>query len=87
MKIRGGFLNDQEPFFVFGDHTPVTASQARAVLKKSLLTIGLDCTNYGMHSLRIGRATDLIKYNYSVEEVQRMGRWKSNAVFKYIRDP
>ena len=40
---------------------------------------------YDMHSLRIGGATDLFKYGYSVEEIKRMGRWRSNVVYKYIR--
>ena len=51
------------------------------ILKRLNLEPGL----YGMHSFRIGRATDLIKFNYSIEEVKLMGRWRSNVIFKYIR--
>ena len=40
---------------------------------------------YGMHSFRVARTTDLIKYHYSLEEVKRMGRWQSNTVYRYIR--
>ena len=47
--------------------------------------LGLDDKLYGMHSLRIGRTTDLIKFNYSIEEIKIMGHWRSNVVFKYIR--
>ena len=74
-----------EQFFIFRDKSPVTARNARELLKLIIANLGLDNKNYGMHSLRIGRASDLIKYNYSLEEVKRMGHWKSNAVYKYIR--
>ena len=85
MYIRGDFDSSQEQFFVFKDKTPVAASHFRNLLKLCLSNLGLDATLYGVHSLRIGRTTDLIKYNYSIEEVKRMGRWRSNVVYKYIR--
>ena len=65
---------------------PVTVEQARNVLKQCLTNIGLDPYNYGMHSFRVGHTSDLIKYNYSLEELKKMGRWCSNTVYKYIRD-
>ena len=70
---------------MFKDKSPVGAEPARKLLRKAITFIGLDSALYDMHSLRIGRASDLIKYNYTVEEVQRLGRWKSNVVYKYIR--
>ena len=63
----------------------MTADQTRQLLRKMLPSFGLNAELYDMHSLRIGRASDLIKQNYSIEQVKRMGRWKSNAVYKYIR--
>ena len=63
----------------------MTADQTRQLLRKMLSSFGLNAELYDMHSLRIGRASDLIKQNYSIEQVKRMGRWKSNAVYKYIR--
>ena len=77
--------HDNDQFFVFKDGSVVKADNARQVLKQCLHNIGLDANNYGMHSLRVGRTTDLIKYNYSLEEVKRMGRWRSNTIYKYIR--
>ena len=85
IRIRGPYVSVQELFFVFKDKTPVTAEQARKLLKLALVKIGLDSSVYDMHSLRIGRASDLIKAKYSIEEVKRMGRWRSNVVYKYIR--
>ena len=72
MHLRGGFL-DNEQFFVFKDKSPVYPVHARKVLKTTLMNLGLDANMYGMHSFRVGRTSDLIKYNYSLEEVKRMG--------------
>ena len=85
LSLRGNFETADEQFFVFRDLTPVTAPHGRHVLKLMISNINLDNTLYGMHSFRIGRTTDLIKCNYSIDEVKLMGRWKSNVIFKYIR--
>ena len=86
IHMRGDYDSNQDQFFVFRDQSPVTPDQVRIVLRGCLEALGLDPTIYGMHSFRIGRTTDLIKANYSIEEVKRMGRWRSNTVYKYIRD-
>ena len=86
IQVRGNYECMSEPFFIFRDRSLVKAFQARNMLKLLITRLGLDCKNYGMQSLRIGRTSDLVKYNYSIEEVQRMGRWHSNAVYKYIRN-
>ena len=85
LSLRGQYDNDTEQFFVFRDKSPVTPQHVRILLKLMLQKLHLDCALYGMHSFRIGRTTDLIKYNYSIGEVKRMGRWRSNVVYKYIR--
>ena len=85
LAIRGSFHSDDEQFFIFSDRSPVTPEHARSVLKLTINKLGLDGSVYGMHSFRIGRTTDLIRFNYSVEEVKLMGRWKSNVIYKYIR--
>ena len=85
IQMRGTYSYDTEQFFVFRDKQPVTPVQVTMVLKQMILNLGLDNSLYAMHSFRIGRTSDLIKSGYHVEEVQRMGRWKSNAVYRYIR--
>ena len=85
LKIRGDYINVDDQFFIFGDGGMVTATHTRKLLKETINKLGLDGSLYGMHSLRVGRTSDLIKYNYSVDEVRRMGRWRSNVVYKYIR--
>ena len=63
----------------------MTPTQVRQVLKLMIGNLSLDNNYYGMHSFRIGRTTDLIKFGYSIEAVKLMGRWRSNVIFKYIR--
>ena len=53
--------------------------------KKSIKKLNLDCRLYNTHSFRIGRCSDLLKMGVPIEKIKLMGRWKSNAVFKYVR--
>ena len=85
IKIRPQVKSMQEQFFVFSDNSPVTSTHVRNILKLAISNLGLDDRLYGYHSLRIGRSTDLIKYHYSISEVKLIGRWRSNVIFKYIR--
>ena len=86
LELRGyEYESEMEPLFVFIDKTPVTPNNARTVLRECIDAMNLDSSLYDIHSLRIGRTNDLIKFGYSLEEVKLMGRWKSNAVYKYIR--
>ena len=73
LRARGGYKNINEPLFVFRDKSPITATNARTLLKDCIETLGLDRNVYDMHSLRIGRTSDLIKFHYSIDEVKRMG--------------
>ena len=73
-------------FFIFSDGKPVSQPQMREVLRYAISSLGLDHTLYGVHSLRIGKASDLAKFSYTLDEIHHLGRWQSNAVFKYIRD-
>ena len=85
ISSRGPYVSDEEQFFVFKDKSAVTAEIARKLLKKLIENLGLNSNLYNMHSFRIGRATDLLKYKYPIEEIKLMGRWKSNVVYKYFR--
>ena len=85
MDLRGSFSSDDEQFFIFRTKIPVTPVHLRIVLKRLLCRIELDSTLYDFHSLHVRRATDLIKYGYSVEQVKSLGRWTSNAVYRYIK--
>ena len=86
LAIRQEYEEDNEPFFIFRDGAPVTANQARTILKRMLKNLGLNESLYDMHSLRIGRCSDMVhKFNFSISEVKRIFRWKSSCVFHYIR--
>ena len=87
IESRDCWKDDDEPFFVFHDRNPVTAIQARCLLRDMIENLGLDPSLYDMHSLRIGRTSDLIlKCKQSIEDVRRAGRWRTTCVFKYIRE-
>ena len=84
-QTRPGYRYEEEPYFVFHNGQPVRDIHVRAILKRFLRKLGLNDELYGTHSLRIGRATDLFKQGLSVEKIKHMGRWRSNAVYKYLR--
>ena len=84
-KMRGDYASDSEHFFVFSDQSEIKPQIVQSLLKRLLDRIGIDGSLYGTHSFRIGRGTDLIKYGVNIEIIKRMGRWKSNAVYRYLR--
>ena len=85
LMVRGPYTKEDEPFFVFSDGSPVQPRHARSVLKDALLSLNLDPSLYEFHSIRSGRASQMQNSNFSIEEIKRAGRWKSSAVYKYIR--
>ena len=85
LTLRGGYENDQEPFFVFKDRQPVTPCHVREVLKTTLRAVHLDYKLYGFHSLRSGRCSDLAWRGWTTDQLKSAGRWSSNIVYKYIR--
>ena len=78
--------HEDEQLFVFADNSLVKPGHFRSVLKILLKKIGLDDNLYCIHSLRTGRTGDLLKYGLSVETIKKLGHWKSNAVFTYLRN-
>ena len=85
MQMRGGYLHDDEPLFIFQDRSPVTPTHVRRMLRKALNNLGLNPKLYNTHSFRSGRASDLTKFGYTLDQVKQVGRWRSNAVYHYIR--
>ena len=84
--LRGGFVDETEPFFVFSDHSPVRPEQMRQTLRLFLHRLGLREELYDCQSLRIGRASDLLfKFKLPIERIKILGRWRSNVVYKYLR--
>ena len=83
--LRGNYVNPSDPFFVFRDNSPVCLHHVRQVLFKVITALNLNPKVYNLHSFRIGRSSDMVKADYTIEQVKRAGRWKSNTVYKYIR--
>ena len=85
MKMRGSYINENEQFFIFKDKSPVQPHHIRSLLRELLDRLNLNSTLYDVHSFRSGRTVDLAKFNYSIEKIKEMGRWKSNAVYRYLK--
>ena len=86
LEVRGPFNDQKEPFFVFSDHSPVTPQQMRKCLKETLRLAGFNEQFYGTARFRSGRASDLlIICKLSVSSIKKIGRWSSNAVYRYLK--
>ena len=84
---RWTYKHRTEPFFIFSDRTAVPAALVRSTLKLTLNKAGFNSRLYNFKSFRIGRASDLVlKYNVDVLTVKKLGRWKSNIVYEYLRN-
>ena len=85
IDLRGSYLDAEEPFFVFKDHIPVRPVHMRSTLKNILKLAGFNEKIYSTYGFRSGRASDLLRLKISVETIKELGRWRSNAVFTYLR--
>ena len=85
IKMRPRRLSNKEQFFVFRDRSPVTAANFRTVLKTIMKKAKLNFSAYSAQSFRAGRAGDLLRAGVSIETIKKLGRWRSNAVYRYLR--
>ena len=86
MRLRGSYELPTEQFFVFADKSSVKPDQLRDVLRKFLDRIHLNSKLYDVHSFRSERTSDLSKFGYSVDQMKAMGHWRSNTVYKYLKN-
>ena len=77
--------NVDENFFVFRDGSPIKPTDFSLTLKAILKLAKFDESKYSTKSLRSGRAMDLMRLGFSVETIKKLGRWRSNAVYAYLR--
>ena len=69
-------------------NTPISYSQARTILKRFLLELGLDSSHLSLHSFRIGAATAANANGVNAVDIKNHGRWKSDTARNlYIRTP
>ena len=79
------FGHTKGSFFQFRCGSPVTHYYFTSSLKSILMFIGLDPKFYKGHRFRIGAATSAAARGIPLSVIQNMGRWKSDAVMRYIR--
>ena len=82
---RPKYQQPSEPFFIFRNMEPVQPQHMRSTLKLILQLIELDSDLYNCHSFRAGKALDLYRNQISVETIKKLGRWRSNIVFSYLK--
>ncbi len=76
------FWRDQpNKFFVHANAKAVTEDECLHILRSTLaLMHGVENKEYGTHSFRSGRASDLFREGKTEEDIKLQGRWKSASV-------
>ena len=83
---RPPYHSNSEAFFVFSNRTPVKPIHVMACLRTMIIQAGFKHLElYTVHGLRSGHACDLLKLGIPIESIKRIGRWRSNAVYRYLR--
>ena len=85
VNIRKPYRTEEEQFFVMKDRSPVTAHHLRKTLKRLLKLNRLNSAIYTSSAFRAGRASDLLTMGVSVETIRKIGRWRSSAVYTYLK--
>lgn len=73
------------PLFMFLDSQPVSSRYFTEIFNLCLSYLSLDKKCFKPHSFRIGAATHAFVRGVSMDKIQQMGRWKSQAFRSYIR--
>lgn len=73
------------PLYQFIGGSPVLYSFVSKHLQNAIQFIGLNPALYKGHSFRIGAATHAASLGFSENCIQKMGRWNSDALRRYIR--
>jgi hypothetical protein len=68
----------------WGSGKGVRFSDIASIIKRAAADIGLDGDLFSTHSLRAGGATYLANQGVDILTIKFLGRWKSNAVERYI---
>jgi hypothetical protein len=73
------------PLFTFDGGLPFSREGVLAVLRRRLINIGEPPSSYAGHSFRRGAAQHALESGLSEDEIQELGRWKSDAVKRYYK--
>ena len=83
--VRPMVVKRDEQFFIFGDYSPVTPAHFRTLVKRLIAHNCLNPDLYDSTGFRSGHATDMAEQHISPETIRKLGRWKSNAMYTYLR--
>ena len=72
--------------FLWPSEAPLTSSGFCTRLLSGCKKAGLK-GNFNGHSLRIGGATALAAREVEVEVIRKLGRWRSDSVRRYLKEP
>ena len=75
------------PLFIDNHGQPVSRATFTAFLNQALAGVGIPNYNIKPHSFRIGAATSACAQGIPDQDIQRLGRWRSDAYRRYIRIP
>ena len=75
----------REPLFIFRNGDPVTAAEWRRILKKLQSEASVSAAK-SPHSFRRGGAIFYFKLGVPIEEIAKLGTWRSDCIYKYIRN-
>lgn len=82
LALRG---NSFGPLFILNSN-PISRDYFVSKLKACFLALGISDPRFNTHSFRIGAASYwALNKGYSDLQIQKLGRWQSNAFLKYIR--
>ena len=84
--IRPRFQYKCEPFFIFRDFAPVTPNHICNLLHTLLDLCRFDSKYYDLHSLHQGQTIDLYDLGLLISRLKSIGRWKSNAIYRYLTE-
>ena len=89
VRLLSNYVNNtvfrkNDPLFKFKNHTFVSRSAIRSILYKVHTSCNL-FTNNLAHSYRRGGAIMYYRKGVPLEEIKRLGTWKSDAIFVYIK--
>ena len=86
MEARGAYKDTKEHLFIFKDGSNVKPEHFRSTLRSLLVKLNLNGDLHDVHSFRSDRTCDLAKFGYSIDQIKAMGHWRSNAVYKYLKN-
>lgn len=76
---------DDGPLFCHLSGSPLSSYQFSSILHKTLTFLGIETKTFKTHSFRIGAATHMYVLGIAEQEIQRRGRWSSDAYKHYLR--